>query len=167
MKILRYIIGVASLIGVAMLAYTPAAYAAQVTSDFHVIATVPGTCTVSTMGNLNFGNYTGAAVRNVPTTLNFTCTANEAVHIGMGMGQNSMGSTRRVQSESPTGHYLTYTLNKTTGCNSPWGPAGSTDLHITATGSAQQETVYGCMPSGQFGGVQGQYDDLVTVTLDF
>lgn len=171
MNILRYIIRLTCVTGVALLAYAPAAYANEITTDFHVVATVPGTCTATALGNLNFGEYLGNAINNVPETIQFTCTENEVVHIGMGTGAHYSAGTRRMQNEPTVGnftdHFLEYALYKASGCSTVWGPAGSDDLEVTATGALETRQVYGCLPAGQHAGAQGHYDDIVTVTFDF
>jgi spore coat protein U-like protein len=164
MNIQRYIVRLATLVGVAFLAYVPAAYAGQTSTSFHVRTTVAGTCSASA-SDLNFGAYEGQALWNQKTYLTVNCTKDEDVHVELGYSGNSLGTQRRMESENVPGNYLMYSLNKSTGCSSNWGTGGD-DMEITGTGVNEQLTVYGCMPA-QNAGVQGVYSDTVLVTLNY
>jgi spore coat protein U-like protein len=164
MNIRKHVVGLVSLIGVALLAYAPGAFAGQASTSFHVMTTVAGACTVGA-NDLDFGPFEGLAIKNVKTYLHINCTNGELVHVELGYSGNSQGTTRRMQSLSPTGSFLTYSLNKTTGCNSTWG-TGSDDQQIYGNGMNQDYPVYGCMPA-QPAPVQGNYQDTVLVTLNY
>lgn len=164
MNILRHMIGVASLVGVALLAYAPAANAGQASTSFHVMTTVAGACTVGA-NDLNFGPFEGVAIRNVRSDLHVNCTNGEHVHVELGYSGNSQGTTRRMQSLAHPGNYLVYSLNTDRGCNSTFG-TGTDGLAITGTGANQDLPVYGCMPA-QAAPEQGNYEDTVLVTLNY
>lgn len=148
----------------AFLAYVPVTYAATATTNFNVTAGVAGTCTITMKGDLNFGQYTGAAITGVTTDVQLTCTSGDPYTVAMGYGRNpTTGNIRQMKNGS---NILQYELGKNLDCSNPWGNSGTLVRNGTGTGAVQSFRVYGCMAGGQ-AGVTGMYSDQVTVTVNF
>jgi spore coat protein U-like protein len=141
-------------------------HAATATANLAVSATVVASCSVSS-GTLAFGNYDPTATSNLDasTTFQVTCTKGTAATVGMNVGANAQGSTRRMVNGSD---YLTYELYQDSGRSTVWGSAGPALLSLSAASSnaAQTVTVYGRVPQSQDAAV-GSFADTVVMTVIF
>lgn len=144
------------------LANTPAAYAATATTTFNVTATVPTSCSVSAGGDLAFGSYIGTEL-DATTTVSITCTNGGAYTVGLDNGLHPLSTQRRISNGT---NYLNYELYSDSGMTAPWGNVSGSWVSGTGTGSAQVDTVYGKLDSGQALNV-GTYTDTVTVTVTY
>lgn len=161
--------------GAATLALTTAisaqpALAATATSDLNVSATVTSNCTVSTTP-IDFGNVDVTAGQDVDATggISVTCTNGTAWAASADAGQGTGASlaTRKMANGSDLLNYVLYTDSSRT---SVWGDgAGSSTATIsdTGTGTSQDSTIYGRVPSGQTSVPAGSYADTVTVTVTY
>lgn len=140
------------------------AQAATATANLSVSATVVASCSVSS-GTLGFGNYDPTATSNLDasTTFQVTCTRGTTATLGMGLGSNATGSTRRMINGS---EYLTYELYQNAGRTTVWGSSGGALLSLSAasSSSAQTLTVYGRVPQSQDVAV-GSFADTVVMTV--
>lgn len=159
---------VAALLGLA-LAPTPT-WAGTATASLSVSATVAANCTI-TAGTLAFGSY-DPVVANASTDLSgsgtFTvaCTKSASgVYVGLGLGANASGSTRRMISGA---NYLTYELYKDNSASpTVWGNTSTTGMSYSPTSkTATTLTVYGKVTAGQDVAV-GSYTDTVVMTVNF
>jgi spore coat protein U-like protein len=136
------------------------------TANLSVSATVISTCTV-TAGVLAFGNYDPTSAGNLDQSGTFAvaCTKGTGATVGLDLGQNASGSTRRMISGS---EYLSYELYKETARTNVWGNSGSALVTLAAASSvaAQTLTVYGRVTSGQSIST-GVFLDTVTITVTF
>jgi spore coat protein U-like protein len=162
----------ASVSGVAIVAAafsTPAA-AATATANLGVSATVTNNCTIST-APLAFGSYdpvvTHAATNLDGTgTVTVACTKGVAPTVGLGLGSNASGSTRRMTDGSS--NYLTYEMYSDAGRTTVWTDSGG-GLYApgaAASKTARNFTVYGRVPSNQ-DVAAGSYSDTVVATVNF
>src|SRR5687767_15231085 len=102
------------------------AQAATATANLSATATVINNCTIST-APLAFGNYdpvsaNAAADLDASGTVTIACTKGTTATIGLGLGSNASGSTRRMTDGS--GNFLTYELYQEAAETRIWGPAG-------------------------------------------
>jgi len=166
-------LGVAAAVsGVAIVAasFSSTASAATATANLAVSATVTNNCTISTSA-LAFGSY-DPVVANASTDLdgtggvNVACTKGVSATIGLGLGSNASGSTRRMTDGSS--NYLTYELYQDSGHSTVWGNAGAGLLSPAAAPSkaARSFTVYGRVTSNQ-DATAGSYTDTVVATVNF
>src|SRR5262245_838396 len=101
--------------------------AATATANLGVSATVTNNCTIST-GALAFGSY-DPVVANASTNLDGTgtvsvaCTKGTSATVGLGLGSNASGSTRRMGDGG--GNFLTYELYQDSGHTTVWGNSGA------------------------------------------
>jgi spore coat protein U-like protein len=162
---------VVAIVGIATFG-TPRLIAGTASANLAVTASVSANCLI-TAGSLAFGAYDPVSA-NASTDLSgsgtFTvaCTKNAAsVWVGMGLGNNVSGSTRRMQLGA-TGTYLTYELYKdNTASPAVWGNTQVTGLAYTPTSKAAYTmTVYGKVPSNQ-DVPPGSYTDTVQMTVNF
>src|SRR5215470_3324143 len=131
---------------------TPVA-AASATANLGVSATVTNNCTISTAA-LAFGSY-DPVVANASTNLDGTgtvsvaCTKGTSATVGLGLGSNASGSTRRMSDGG--GNFLTYELYQDSGHSTVWGNAGAGLLSPAAAPSkaTRNFTVYGQVASSQ------------------
>ena len=146
------------------------ASAATATANLAVSATVTNNCTIST-APLAFGSY-DPVVANASADLDGTgtvtvaCTKGSSATIGLGLGSNASGTTRRMTDGSS--NFLTYELYQDSGRSTVWGNSGSGLLSPVAAPSkaARDFTVYGRVTSNQ-DVPAGSYNDTVVATVNF
>jgi spore coat protein U-like protein len=140
------------------------------TANLNVSASVVANCTISTLP-IAFGAY-DPVVTNATTnddaagSVIVACTKGTAATIGLGLGSNASGTTRRMK--DATTDYLSYELYQETGRITVWGTTGTALLSIGAAPSkaARTFTVYGRIPSAQ-DVPAGSYSDTVQATVNF
>lgn len=152
----------------ALLAAGPA-LAATATSNFNVTASVANNCTISA-GALAFGAY-DPVVAHATTDLDSTgtvtvaCTKGTAATIGLGLGSNASGTTRRMTNGTD---YLTYEIYQDASRSTLWSDSGAGLLSPAAAPSraARNFTSYGRVPQAQDVSA-GAYTDTVVATVNF
>jgi len=99
-------------------------------------------------------------------TVIVTCTKGAVTTVGLGLGSNVTGSTRRLK--DPGTNFLTYELFRDAGRVTVWGTAGGALLTPGAAPSkvARTFTVYGRVASNQ-DIPAGAYTDTVVATVNF
>lgn len=144
----------------ALVAITPAAFAATANGTLTVNASVAANCTISA-ATLNFGAYDPVVTNDVAnldaqTTMNVACTK--------GVNPNITTATAGSTITGPGGtlNYLLYSnTTRTTSFVTPGFSMGA------AAGKAPQTlTIYGRIPGNQDVGV-GAYTGTMTVTVNF
>ncbi len=158
----------ASTVAVAALAVVVLARPARAgtaTNNLSVSATVLGICTIDP-ATLSFGNYDSTANLDVSTTINVNCTQGSAFWIGLGLGGNAAGTTRRMVNGGT--NYLTYELYRDSGRTVVWNTVnpGTTTPATNPGTSAYSTALYGRVPSGQIVPMGG-YADTVVMTVNF
>lgn len=138
---------------------TVGAQAQTTTTTFNVTANVASSCTVSA-SDLVFGAYTAtaAAPLDQQSTISVTCTNGE--NYGIDVGATPM--TR--QMAGPSGSTLNYGMYSDNTYAAAFG-FGSTAL--TGSGAAQNYTVFGRVPAGQYAARSGVHTASVTVTVTY
>lgn len=161
----------AALAGIALvaLAATPA-YAATTTDSLGVSATVSASCSVTTTP-VAFGSVNVLSGSDVDATggLSVTCTNGTAWSATADEGA-STGATLATRKMANGLNFLNYALYVDSGRTSIWGDGllGVTGTYSgTGTGSAQANTIYARVPSGQGTLPAGSYADTVTVTVTY
>jgi spore coat protein U-like protein len=145
------------------------AMAQSASANLAVSATVTNNCTISTLP-LSFGAY-DPVVANASADLDGTgtvvvaCTRGLAPTIGLGLGSNASGSTRRMTDGT---NFLSYELYSDSGRTAVWGNASGSWFVASAAPSkaARNFTVYGRVPSNQ-DVPGGSYNDTVVATVNF
>jgi spore coat protein U-like protein len=144
--------------------------AATATANLSVTATVTNNCSISTTA-VAFGSYDpvvthASAPLDGTGTVIVACTKGAVATVGLGLGNNVNGSTRRLK-DSGT-NYLTYELYRDSGRTTVWGNSGSGLLAPGAAPSktARTFTVYGRVASNQ-DIPAGSYADTVVATVNF
>ena len=144
--------------------------AASASTSLSVSASVANNCTISSAA-LAFGAY-DPVVANASSNLDGTgtvtvaCTKGAASTIGLNLGNNASGSTRRLTDGAS--NYLTYEMYQDSGRTTVWGNSGAA-LMTPATApskTARNFTVYGRVTSNQ-DIPAGSYADTVTATVNF
>lgn len=153
----------------AAIAAVPAS-AATTTSSLSVNATVTANCSATTTA-VAFGNVNVLSGSNVDATggLSVTCTSGTAwsASADAGAGTNASLATRKMANGS---NLLNYVLYTDSGRTTVWGDAATTataKFSGTGDGSAQANTIYARVPSGQTSVPAGSYADTVTVTVTY
>ncbi len=139
----------------------------QTTSQLQVMTTVVGKCTITTE-DVTFGNY-DPVVANKTTPLDgaggitVTCTQGTVATIGIDVGSNSQGTTRRMSGGT---NFLGYELYKDTGRTQIWGTTGAAAMVLPAAPTMQARTypIYGRVPQAQ-DVPTGAYLDRVLATV--
>jgi spore coat protein U-like protein len=145
------------------------AAAQSASANLTVTATVTNNCTISTTP-LSFGTYDPVGA-NASANLDgvgsvvVACTKGKDANIGLDLGSNANGTTRRMASG---GEFLSYELYSDSGRSTVWGNASGS---WQATGAAPSKaarsfTVYGRVPSNQ-DVPAGNYADTVLATVNF
>jgi spore coat protein U-like protein len=168
-RILKTAVAAISLAGVGALLTSTRVSAGTATTNLSVTATVSNNCTISTT-TVAFGAY-DPVVTNASTALDgaggvtIACTKGASSTIGLGLGSNASGATRRMANGS---NYLTYELYKETGRTNVWGNSG-VDLYTPAAAPSfapRTFSVYGRVTAGQ-DVPAGSYSDTVVATVNF
>lgn len=144
--------------------------AATANANLNVSASVASNCTIST-AVLDFGTYdpvgTNAATDLDGTgTVTIACTKGASATIGLGLGSNASGTTRRMTDGS--GNFLDYELYQDVSHSTVWSNSGAGLLSPVAAPSkaSRNFTVYGRVPSNQ-DAAAGSYNDTVVATVNF
>jgi spore coat protein U-like protein len=161
----------AAVSGVALMAsFGENASAATATANLGVSATVTNNCTISTAA-LAFGSYDpvvahASANLDGSGTVIVACTKGAVATVGLGLGSNASGSTRRMTNGAS--EFLTYELYQNAGRTTVWGNSGSGLYSPGAAPSktARNFTVYGRVAANQ-DVVAGNYSDTVVATVNF
>ena len=139
-------------------------------ANLSVSANVVKNCTITT-APVAFGNYDPVAANATAPldgvgTVTVTCTKGAPAKVGLGVGNNSQGTTRRMN--GGTDAYLTYELYKDTGRATVWGDTIDTALDVPAAPNRNPRnfSVYGRVPQAQDATV-GAYADTVVATVNF
>ncbi|WP_179454648.1 Csu type fimbrial protein [Xanthomonas arboricola] len=135
---------------------------------FSASASVPARCNTYVTTDLDFGSIAGSIATAIDrsSTISLACTNRTAWNIGLDVGVNASGSTRRMRHAS-SANYITYELYKDPGRSSRWGTTIGVDtLAGTGNGVAQTVTVYGRAPAPQLP-IAGAYNDTVTVSITY
>jgi spore coat protein U-like protein len=159
----------ATLVAAALCAAAPAALAATVTDTFQVTATVLSVCSV-TATDLAFGNYDASSgtPNDATSTVSATCTPSETYDIAIDVGSGS-GATFANRKMTSGANTLNYSLYTTAARTTIWGDGtgGTATQAGTGNGAAQNLTVYGRIPVGQYVAAGSYVDTTVTVTLTY
>ncbi len=145
-----------------------AAAAGQVGTMFTVSATVLDACSV-TATDLAFGSYlpTAGSAATASSTVEVTCTGGSAYTVALDGGTTTGNVNARAMTDGAA-HDLGYGLYTTSGYTTVWGDGSASTVTQGGTGNnaAQDYTVYGRLPAGQFV-PPGNYNDVVGVTVNF
>jgi spore coat protein U-like protein len=168
---------VAAAIAAATLAAS-GAQAATATANLTVQAQVTANCTIST-AVVDFGSYdpvvaNASAAKTGNGSVTVACTKGSAPTIGLGLGSNSSGSTRRMTNGTDMLIYELYLPPNTTpgtacgALTTVWGTSGANLFTPTSPASSAGRTynVCGSVAGGQNVGV-GSYSDTVVATVTF
>jgi spore coat protein U-like protein len=152
-----------------LMPYQQAAEAATKTTTFQVTATVNSACSVSAT-DLAFGVYDPSAADDDNTsTITVTCTKGTAYNIGLDAGVAAGATvTSRKMKHDTLADLINYSLFSDASRIVNWGNTPSTDTVDvgSATGAAEQHTVYGRIATGQYV-TAGDYSDTITVTISY
>ena len=166
----RIVIGSVASVALAIAARPARTAAASASASLTVSATVANNCTISTAA-LSFGAYdpvvaNASANLDATGTVTVACTKGAATTIGLNLGSNASGSTRRLTDGSS--NYLTYEMYQDSNRTTVWGNSGTALLSPAAAPSkaARNFTVYGRVSSNQ-DVPAGSYSDTVTATVNF
>lgn len=142
--------------------------AATGTGTLNVSAIVPDFCELtSSTVNLNMGTYLPSTESSVGATVQVRCTVGTAANIGLGLGLNASGSTRRMQHATDPTVYLNYELYKADGTTIWQAPGQAGVVAVTGDGLTQGFNVVGKIPSNQWSIKKGNYADTVVITVTF
>lgn len=147
--------------------------AGTATAFFQVTATVLSACAVTTPGTLAFGSYTPSSgtATNGSTSFSVTCTTGTPYSLGMsaGAGSGATVTSRKMTSATASAgnNTLNYGLFKDNAYSVNWDNSTSATGYVGA-GSAQNYTVYGHIPAGQYSAAPAtDYVDTITLTLTY
>ena len=157
-------------IGVLTLLVAANAHAGSASTSLALSATVSNNCTIST-APVGFGSY-DPVVANATANLDGTgtvsiaCTKGATTTIGLDLGSNASGSTRRLTDGSS--NYLTYELYQDSSRSTVWGNSGAGLFTPAAAPSkaSRSFTAYGRVAGSQ-DVPGGTYTDTVTATVNF
>lgn len=146
--------------------------AATATANLAVSAAVSANCTITTTA-VAFGAY-DPIVANATANLDaaggvtIACTKRTAATIGLNVGANATGQTRRMLNGSQAGEYLTYELYSDSGRTTVWGNTAGSWLAPAAAPSKDPRSfsVYGRVTASQDVGA-GAFTDTVVATVNF
>lgn len=130
--------------------------------------TVKNGCRIDQVSDLNFGQQSPALSTELSgsstSTVTVTCPVNTAFSVGLGNGLHSQQSTRYL-CNSNDNQCVAYQLYQDAAHSLTWDDTNTQTVR-SATGSSQNLTVYGVVPS-QHWPTPGDYTDTVIVTLNY
>jgi spore coat protein U domain-containing protein, fimbrial subunit CupE1/2/3/6 len=142
----------------------------QATGSLTVTASVSKNCTITT-APVTFGAYdpvtaNATAALDATGTVTVTCTKGAVAKVGLGVGSNAQGTTRRMTAGAAA--FLSYELYQDSSHSTVWGDTASTGLDIPAAPDRNPRNflVYGRVAPGQDATV-GSYSDTVVATVNF
>lgn len=144
----------------ALVALTPAAFAATDTDNLVVSINVTNACDV-TAAPLAFGDADLSANVDASAVIGVTCSNVGAYSVAFGNGNNFSGGRRMT---GASGQFLNYGLFSDAGRTTALTTFGGTS---TGGNTADNHTVYGRVPAGQSNKTTGAYGDSVVVTLTY
>jgi spore coat protein U-like protein len=166
----RLVAGVAVAGAIGAFAVSQDAQAATATANLSVTARVVQQCTISAPTTLAFGDYDPVSVNaavplDASTTISVACTrGSSGVWVGLGLGANASGTTRRMAAGTER---LNYEVFSDAGRSTVWGNTSGTGVNYVPTSRAPFAlTVYGRVAAGQDAAV-GDYTDTVIATINF
>ncbi len=161
----KIVLGMAA---VAAFASTPA-LAASASNTMPVVVNVINSCTVSATA-MDFGTLTGVGGVNVDTssTVSLTCTQGAAYDVSMNFGVNNVSGQRNLVNSLDATKKIPYNIYTNSARSAAWGQTSGTDtVKGTAGAAAISLTAYGRIPSSATSVPAGDYNDTVTVTVNF
>lgn len=149
-----------------VLLFNSVAFAATVTNNLSVNATVAAACIFGNVTSVNFGNYTGV-INNATGGIEVNCTNGTAYNISLNPGSFGGATvTTRQMTGTPSGS-LAYALYRDLARTQNWGQTIGTDtVADTGSGAIQPHTVYGQIAAGLVP-VAGSYNDTVVITVTY
>jgi spore coat protein U-like protein len=141
-------------------------FAATATGNMTVQASVVQTCTLGTIGTLNFGNYSHPTAANAQTNFVVNCSSAGSVDIEFSLGQNSTGAgIRRMKRGTGADAFIRYNLHNNGTGTDPWNTPKAKTVNI----GPNTMTVFGTILSSEQTGTPpaGEYTDSVTITVTF
>lgn len=138
------------------------AFAQSKTANFDVSVQVLSTCSISA-GNMTFSSITTGTTSNTDATSSLTvnCSQGTPYTISLGDGMNYSAGRRLASGAS----YINYYFYSDAGRSSQWNSTAT--QAGTGSGSDQNVTVYGRIPSGQSVAFTGSYADTVIATVTY
>jgi spore coat protein U domain-containing protein, fimbrial subunit CupE1/2/3/6 len=144
------------------------AQAATATGSFGVSMTITANCRVVSANNVSFGSsgiWTAAV--DASATFDVQCTNSTPYNVGLDLGANETGTTRRMVHGTDAAQWVNYELYSNAGRTVVWGDTVSTDTVAgTGNGTSQTLTVYGRVPV-QTVSKPGAYSDTITITITY
>ena len=140
-------------------------HATDETDTFTVSATVVDSCSI-TAGDLSFGNYdpTEGGDVTATSTIDITCSNGTGWTLKLCEGSAGVFTTRTMEKGTDT---LNYNLYNEATHTTVWDNTVAGWVTGTGDGTAQSQTVYGKIPSGQNTAVVGAYTDTITATVTY
>jgi spore coat protein U-like protein len=140
-----------------------------VTDTFGVQITIENFCEITNPTVLDFGtNQLLNANIDATTTFDVQCTNNLPYDVGLDLGSNPTGVTRRMIDTTLTpDEYVSYELYTSNTYATVWGDTVGTDtVAATGNGAVQTHTVYGRVPP-QTTPSADTYTDTVTIEVTY
>lgn len=154
-----------------IMGYSGVTRSATATSTFSVTATVISDCIINSATTLAFPSYdpTSGTDTTGSSTLSITCTSGTGFNLGLnaGTGSGATVATRKMTRTAGGVQTLNYSLYSDPSNTVLWGNTIGTDtVASTATGLAQNFTVYGKIPASQTVPA-ASYLDTITLTVTY
>lgn len=169
-KSVRQIGALALLVGAMLPA---AAHAGTANATVAVTAAVTASCNI-TGGTLAFGNYSPLANTNTDATTNIavacTKTTPYSITLSKGVAFGATFAVRSMASVAAPTNLLNYSLYTDSAYTKIWGDGTAATFVATGagTGTTQNITIYGRIPSGQTTAIPAaDYSDTVTATINY
>jgi len=156
--------------------FTAPVYASTDTSNMNVTANIDMNCTITT-ADIAFGEYKpttdhASTALTANGAVSTTCTVGSTGKIIIGQGEHpGSGSSDAVpvrrMALSDDSSYLNYQVYSDEGRSTAWTNEVASGVGYTASGSAQNMTVYGKVAAGQTTAEKGSYADVLVVTVNY
>lgn len=157
-------VAIAAALGVA--AFSSNAVALIATNTIAVSATISAACSVATSA-LAFGTFptTVGGNHDLTSSLNVTCATGLPYTVGIDVGNNALGSVRRLSDGAS--HFITYEVYSDSLGGTPWDVPATSIISGTGNAAAQPFNVFARIPSTATTPTAGAYTDTLTVTVTY
>lgn len=140
--------------------------------SFNVSSFMRGSCTISTLSQMNFGTTQGGTNPQIDAEARLRANCNDELPYTIALNKGEIaGNTvaaRKLGLNGTGPGVIRYDLYQNAGRTTFWGEGGGSPVY-SATGSGQNQdiTVYGRIPAGQAMPAGGIYRDTVTATITY
>lgn len=144
--------------------------AGTATSSFQVSASVPLTCTISSVPALSFGSYNSTNGNDAQIQFSVSCSSvYNGMTVALSNGANATSTSPRYLKSASKGSKLAYNLYQDSAHKYIWGSDENALTMVSDASTGETFTVYANAVKGQTSGLSAvsDYSDTIAVTVTY